>query len=223
MRVKTFTLLFPALIVLLWLPGAQAQESKLNTNLGMGVTIPVHPTSQFAKANVNVVVGAGYNFDRHQSLVFQFMWAGLPPTNEALRPIRIAAGSTKIGGSSNLYAGTANYRVGVEGRVFGAYVIGGGGFYYRHSSLSQEVVAGEGTVCGPTWDYWGIGCVSGVVTNDETLISSGSMAFGGNVGAGLTIRIHPDGYKLYFESRYHYAPNRTISTQFIPITIGFSW
>jgi len=200
-----------------------AQESKLNTNLGAGVTVPVNPSGQFVGASINVVVGAGLNFNKHHSLVGEFMWSGLQPNNNVLRPIRLLAPTRGLSGSSNLYTLTANYRFKLEGKVFGGYVIGGGGVYYRHSRLSQEVIVGEGTVCGPSWEYWGYGCVSGIVSDDQTLISAGSTAFGGNAGIGFTIRINDEGYKFYIESRYHYAPTKGISTHLVPITLGFSW
>jgi hypothetical protein len=151
------------------------------------------------------------------------MWNGLPPNKDALRPIWVVANARDISGSSNLFALTANYRFQMQGHVFGAYVIGGGGMYYRRASLSREVVVATGTVCGPTWLYWGYTCVSGDVTQDQTLISAGSTAFGGNGGAGFTIRINDEGYKFYVESRYHYAPTKNISTQLMTITLGFAW
>jgi len=211
------------LVAALYVPGLGAQDSKLNTNLGMGVSVPLNPTARLVGASLNAVVGAGYNFEKHSSFIGQFMWSGLPPNKDALRPLWLAAQSRDISGSSNLFALTANYRFKLEGRVFGAYVIAGGGLYYRHSSLSREVVVGTGTVCGPSWSYWGYGCVSGNVSQDQTLISAGSSAFGGNGGAGFTIRINEEGYKFYVESRYHYAPNKNIATQLIPITFGFAW
>jgi hypothetical protein len=198
-------------------------DSKLNTNLGVGATVPLNPTGQFVGSSVNVVVGLGYNATKHHSFVGQFMWAGLPPNNNVLRPIRLVAGSRDIGGSSNLYAATGNYRYQLLGKTFGFYLIGGGGLYYRRSSLSRTVIVGTGTVCGPSWAYFGYGCVNGLVTDDETLISEGSTAFGGNGGAGFTIRINRDGYRFYVEARYHYAPNRHIPTTLIPITFGFAW
>jgi glutamine amidotransferase-like uncharacterized protein len=103
------------------------------------------------------------------------------------------------------------------------YWIGGGGLYYRRASLSQEVAVGTGTVCGPTYTYWGYGCVDGIVSQDQTLIKAGSSAFGGNGGMGFTIRINDEGYKFYVESRYHYAPTKNISTELMTITLGFSW
>jgi hypothetical protein len=201
----------------------EAKDSKINTNLGMGLTVPLNPTGQFVGSSANAVVGVGYNMTRHHSLVGQFMWAGLPPNRNVLLPIRIVAGANNISGSSNLFTLTGNYRYQREGKTFGAYVIGGGGMYYRRSSVSRDVIVGAGTVCGPSWLYFGYGCVSGLVSEDRTLISGASTAFGGNGGVGFTIRINEDGYKFYVEARYHYAPNKDIPTTFIPVTLGFSW
>jgi hypothetical protein len=201
----------------------RAQDSKINTNLGMGMTVPLNPIGQLVGSSVNVVVGAGYNFTKHHSLVGQFMWAGIPANKNALRPIYLIANTQDISGSSNLFAGTANYRFRLQGKTFGAYWIGGGGLYYRRASLSQSVVVGTGTVCGPSYAFWGFGCVNGNVSQDQTLVSAGSSAFGGNGGMGFTIRINDEGYKFYVESRYHYAPTKNINTQLITITLGFAW
>jgi hypothetical protein len=197
--------------------------SKVNTNLGMGMTVPLNPVAQIVGSSVDVVIGAGYNITKHNAFVGQFMWAGIPVNKEALRPIFLIANAQNISGSSNLFAVTGNYRRSVEGRVFGAYLIGGGGMYYRRASLSQSVVVGTGTVCGPSWAYFGFGCVEGNVSQDQTLVKAGSTAFGGNGGAGFTIRINDEGYKFYVESRYHYAPTKNISTELITITFGFAW
>jgi len=221
------TLLLIAALAAASRPCARAQDeatdSRLNTNLGMGVSVPLNPTARLVGSSVNVVVGAGYNFNRHSSFVGQFMWNGLPANKDALRPIWVVAKARDISGSSNLFALTANYRLQKQGHVFGAYAIGGGGLYYRRASLSREVVVGTGTVCSPTWLYWGFTCVSGVVSQDQTLISAGSSAFGGNGGAGFTIRINDEGYKFYVESRYHYAPTKNLSTQLMTVTLGFAW
>ena len=200
-----------------------AQESKITTNLGVGMTVPLNPTAQIVGSSINVVVGAGYNFNKYHSLVGQFMWAGLPVKTEALRPVFIVANARDISTSSNLFTATANYRFRLQGRTFGWYLIAGGGAYYRRVSVSREVDVGTGTVCGPSWSYLGFACVNGIVSQDQTLISAGSTAFGGNGGMGFTIRINDEGYKFYVESRYHYAPTKNINTQLIAITLGFAW
>ena len=207
-------------------PGLRAQDaehSKITTNLGAGVNAFLNPTARLVHPSANIVVGAGYNFNKHHSVLGQFMWAGLNENRDALRPIRLLTGIRDLDGSSNLYTITANYRLRKEGKTYGAYFIAGGGAYIRHTRLSRDVVVGAGTVCGPWWNWWGFGCVSGFVTDDVTLVSETSTAFGGNGGIGFTVKIHEDGYKFYVEARYHYAPTSRIATTLIPITVGFSW
>jgi hypothetical protein len=108
----------------------------------------------------------------------------------------------------------------LEGKVFGTYLIAGGGMYYRDASLSQLVVVGESVSCTPAWLWWGFTCESGNVTSHQTLASSASTAPGGNVGIGFTVKIPDSQYKFYVESRFHYATNRGVATTIIPITVG---
>ena len=198
-------------------------DSKITTNLGMGFTVPLNPTGQLIGSSVNVNAGIGYNITKRNSIIGQFMWAGLPVNKDAFNPIWIVAGARDISGSSNLFTLTANYRYRRSWKVFGFYLIGGGGWYYRRATISRQVDAGTATVCTPIWLYWGYSCVDGTVTQNQTLLSAGSTAFGGNGGAGFTIRINEEGYQFYVESRYHYAPTKNLATTFIPITIGISW
>jgi hypothetical protein len=173
--------------------------------------------------NVNTVVGAGYNFNKHHSLIGEFMYSNLPPTRDAINPISVVTQLKGLSGTGSLFTLTGNYRFSVERKVVGAYIIGGGGLYYRLAELSKPIVVGTGTVCGPSWQWWGYTCVAGYVSQDETLVSSGSAAFGGNAGVGITFRVSEEGYRVFVESRYHYAPNKNIATQLITITVGIRW
>ncbi len=202
---------------------ARAQDSKINTNVGAGPNVPLNPAARLVGVSANVVVGVGYNFTKHHSFVGQFMWAGLPPTRDALRPIWLLTDRRDIHGSANLYTVTANYRLQKQGKTFGAYLITGGGMYVRHAKLSREFIVGNETVCAPLWGWWGFRCSSGFVTDDVTLVSNTSTVFGGNGGVGFTIRLNEEGYKFYMEARYHYAPTSRVNTQIIPVTFGFSW
>ena len=98
----------------------RAQDSKINSNLGMGVSTPLNPTAPLVGASANAVAGVGYNFDQHHSIVGQFMWSGLPANKDALRPIWAIAGARDFSGHSNLFTLTANYRFQLQGKVFGA-------------------------------------------------------------------------------------------------------
>ena len=200
-------------------------ETRLNTNLGMTISAPLNPTARFVDVGWGTVYGAGYNFNRRNAVIGEVMWNWLTPTGATLLPIRAALHASDIGGHGNLVALTANYRYELRGKALGTYFIGGGGLYYRNASLSRSVITGTSTICDPAWLWWGFTCESGTVTTNETLASSSSSAFGGNAGFGFTARVGgPDPpYRVYVETRYHYAPNKHFNTQLIAVTVGIRY
>lgn len=145
------------------------------------------------------------------------------PSNRALQPIREALQDNSISGHSNLYAVTGNYRFQLQGKVFGAYAIAGGGWYYRTAGLSKPVTSGVNIICAPAWLWWGCTCISGIVTADETIGHFNSSALGGNAGIGFTIKVADPSCRVYVEPRYHYAPTKNIRTQLMDIAIGIRY
>ena len=196
------------------------EDSKLNTNIAMNLTVPLNPLANFANFGWGFAAGAGYNITPRNAIIGEFLWNRIYPSNSALAPLRAALNSRDLHGHSNLFAITANYRFELRGRTAGVYFIGGGGFYYRNTSLSREVVTGTTTVCTRVWLFWGFSCSAGVVSEDQTLASSASGTFGANGGIGITFKVAEPRYRFYIEARYHYAPTTPVSTQFIPITMG---
>jgi hypothetical protein len=201
-------------------PHLRAQDSRINTSLGVGISVPTGATGRLAHVNVNTVVGTGYNFSNHHALIGEFMYANLPPTTGALQPIATSTQVKGLTGSGSLFTLTGNYRFTVERKLLGVYLITGGGLYYRVADLTKSIVVASGTPCGSSWQWWGYTCVNGIVSQDELSVHSGSAAFGGNMGAGFTLRIGEEGYKVFFESRYHYAPNKNTPTHLFTVTIG---
>src|ERR1700758_4246449 len=111
----------------------------------------------------------GTNISKRHSVLGEVMWNRLLPTNEALMPIRAALRINDINGHGNLIALTANYRLQIDGKVFGIYLIAGGAMYYRGTSLSQLVAVGDSVSCTPAWLWWGFTCESGNVTSHQSL------------------------------------------------------
>lgn len=200
--------------------GDFGEDSKLNVNLGIPFSVPLNPVARFSNFGWGTTVGAGYNLSPRNAIVGEFMWNRLFVPTQTLAPLRVATQSPGLNGHGNLYALTANYRFEMRGRALGAYLIAGGGLYYRTANLSKEVVSGNSTVCVPAWLFWGFACSSGTVTSDQTLASSSATAFGGNAGIGLTVKVGEPRYRLYLEARYHYAPTGQFNTRIIPITMG---
>lgn len=221
----TANLLRALILVIFTSSIVQGQESyeKVNSHIGLITGVPLSPTSQFLRTGWGVSGGAGYNFNSNHAFIFEFMWNRLYATTQALQPLRQTLQSPEFGGKSNLYVLTGNYRYERRGRIFGAYLIGGAGLYYRTTNPSRLIVTGSGIPCAPAWTWWGFSCSSGNVIPNQSLGSVGSNAIGGNGGIGFTVRAGEDPWRMYVESRYHYAPNRNFSTQLVTITFGIRY
>ena len=217
----------PLLVLLLlaaWgrplLAQGESEESKVNSNLGALVTVPLNPTAGYTNVGWGLLIGGGYNFTRRNGLVFEFMYNRSSGTESALAPIRQAAADNNINGHANLYTVTANYRYELRGRKLGVYFIGGGGWFHHNASLSQSIQTPT-TACTTIWQWWGYSCTAGNVTSTDKLQIASSDKLGGDGGIGFTIKVGEPRYRVYFESRYYYAPHDPVNTQLIPITVGF--
>jgi Outer membrane protein beta-barrel domain len=213
---------------------ANPAESQVNLHIGGGVGVPLGPTSKFAGVGGTFQAGAGPNLGKHHSIVGEFMWHALPPNQSALLPVLNAfcqlnppvppstvCSVGSIHATDNVYALTANYMYHREGKRFGYYAIGGGGWYYRKAEL-QNFTVPPGTACVPVWTWWGYTCQGGFVTN-SVLASKGISSGGVNGGVGITVAM-TSGLKFYVEARYHYSPQGgRVSTQLLPVTMGIRW
>ncbi len=185
--------------------------------------MPLNPTGKVATTGWGTVAGVGYNFSKRHAFIGEFMWTRIFPVNGSLQPLQAFSPTGSLTGSTDIYSVTGNYRFELRGAVFGVYLIGGGGWYLRHTNFSEQITVGNGTACTSTWLWWGFNCTSGIVNSGQTLSSSTSNVLGGNAGGGFTIRVGEAPYRLYTEARYHYAPTKSISTQFITVTIGIRY
>jgi len=229
---KQSLIVFGFLAILFVVPArAQENASPFNVHIGGGIGVPVSRTSDFAGVSGTFQTGGGPNLTSHQSIVGEFMWQGLPPNHTALQALSqltcvqpvTTVSTCNLGVTRNLYALTANYMYHREGRRYGLYVIGGGGWYYRYGQLKNAAIA-PGTVCQPVWDWWGYTCVNGFVSTDNTIVSKGLSSGGINAGAGLTVKLADPGFRFYIEARYHYSPQGgRISTQIVPVTMGIRY
>jgi len=197
---------------------------KVNSNLAMVLNRSVDSTAKVMDRGWGASGGIGYNFNQRNAVIGEFLWNRMYPSDGALQPLQTASSqSSSLDGNSNLYALTGNYRYEIRGRLLGTYLIGGGGWYFRKNWLSSAVTAGPGTVCGPAWLWWGFTCTSGTVTANETRQTSSTNAWGMNGGLGFTVRVGEGPYRLYTEARYHYAPTKNVSTQFIAVSVGIRY
>lgn len=195
--------------------GAQAQEtSKFTFNVGGGPTWPTQSVSDLANMSGHFVIGAGANFSKMFGFNGEFMWNDLPPKSS------IVALTNATDGSARLYAVTGNLIIHTpEERKFGGYVIGGTGWYHRSWDLTNPVIS-VGTVCLPSYVWWGVVCQNGLVQSNVTVASGSSNAIGWNIGGGATYRLGESHAKFYTELRYHVAYTEGINTDVLPLTFG---
>lgn len=200
-------------------------ECRINTNVAMLINVPANPTAQFATVGWGLASGVGWNINKRSALIGEFMWNRMYANDAAIQTIVAAVPQPTgtINGSVNVFSVTANYRFELRGRLLGAYVIGGAGWYLRNTDLSQSITIGTTTVCTPAWLWWGLVCTPGTVTNTQTLAGSNSNVLGGNAGGGVTFRVGNAPYRLYGEARYHYAPTEGIRTQFVTVAMGIRY
>jgi hypothetical protein len=196
------------------------EVSKLNTNLGVVIGAPLNPTAKYVSFGWGFVAGAGYNFNRRHAFVGEILWNRYYATDTALTPLRVVSRIGDLNGWADLIALTGNYRYELRGNTGGVYFIGGGGGYFRHTGLSREIASASGTVCDPAWLWWGFSCTSGFVSINQTLTSHTISTLGADAGVGFTVRVGDPPYRLYFESRYNYAPHMDIKSQFVTVTFG---
>lgn len=194
-----------------------------NVHLGAPIVIPLNPTARAVHLGFGFNVGGGYNFNRNHGLIGELLWNSLFPTNEALASLRTALNDPNLHADVNVTSLSGNYRYELRGKTLGTYFMGGAGLFYRHTSITKEVITGNSIQCAPGWVWWGLECTSGVVTQNQTIQSWSATAPGYNGGIGFTVRVGDPPYRVYAESRYFYAPNSRINTQMMEITFGIRY
>lgn len=109
-------------------------------------------------------------------------------------------------------------------RSVGAYLVAGGGLYFRE----VEVTRLEGSLTVPFCDPWLGACFTDTVAIESIVGQRSSTDLGLHVGAGLTLRAGDD-LTLFVEARYHQVwgdefqtPSgpRRANARFVPITVG---
>src|SRR5437660_11474754 len=94
-------------------------ECRVNTNLAMVINVPVGSAAKVVGTGWGIVGGAGYNFNKRNAIVGEFMWNRVYPTAGALQPLQSALETRDLRGNTDLYALTTNYRFELRGRTVG--------------------------------------------------------------------------------------------------------
>jgi hypothetical protein len=209
-----------------WMDEGGNDDPRGNIHVGTTFASPLNPMARLSDFGLGVSSGAGYNFTRRHAVIGEFMWTHLYLNSSSLNQIRAIAQDPNINAASNLFGFTGNYRYELRGQRLGTYLIFGGGLYYRTAYLTRNITVAEGQNCGAVWRFWGgaVGCTGGgTFTTSQTIGSTSSFAGGVNGGIGFTARVGEAPYRVYVETRYHYAPTKGIDTQLIGVSVGIRY
>ena len=205
---------------------------------GGGFTLPVGGSHNYLTTSYDVQVGAGRNFNKTLGAVVQFDWDNFGFQTATLnRQLAIYNGPffqygiPQLGGTSHIWSFTVGPVVNFySSDTFGAYAIGGVGFYHKTANFTTPIPA---QAC----DFYG--CY--VYTANATVDKYTSNAFGVNAGLGLTYKFSRfAGERFYVEARYVYTfnsprpfdygdvnfngvnvfPQNSAKTGFIPVVFG---
>jgi hypothetical protein len=215
-------------------------SAKYTFLIGGGFTLPVGGSHNYLATSYNVQAAAARNFNKKVGVQVEFDWANFGFQTATLNNLLAiyngtcvgGCGLTQLGGTSHIWSFTVDPIMNFYSTdTWGAYVIGGGGFYHKTANFTIPTI---GTYCDPFY-----GCFT--YQANQTIDKYTSNAFGVNGGLGLTYKFSRfAGERFYVEARYVYNfnsarqfsygdvngnnfnvfPQNSAKTGYIPITFG---
>jgi hypothetical protein len=133
---------------------------------------------------------------------------------------RILTNANVPGGNAHIYSVTLEPTIHFNGTGrFGAYLIGGGGFYHRTIEFTAPTVD-QVTLFDP---FYGV-FYPAAVNSTAILASFEQNKAGLNIGGGIEVKLRGDSNaRFYTEARYHYIYTSPVRTTILPVTFGFRW
>jgi hypothetical protein len=200
-------------------------STKVAFEAGAGFAHPAGDTQKYNKTGYNISFGAGRNFNRAFGVLAQYDYSSIPLSNAVMNQVN-ATGAGVIG-NAHTWSLTLNPVISFSDKNshYGAYIVGGGGFYRKLTSFVQPTT---GLCYDPYYGYY-------PCTSNQLVAHWSNNAGGVNLGMGFTWR--PSTYsnmKLFAESRYTWVDNQpAISTyansypsynnrrtEYFPVTFG---
>lgn len=185
-------------------------------NVGAGAGVTSGTTKKYVRSGGVVgAAGVARNFNQYFGLRLDFQFDDLPLRASALQ----MASST--GGNAHMYALNFGPVINLPfTRTWGAYIVGGVGFYRRVGKLdNSQAYAGE--TCNGFFQWWRY-CYNGSLPISGQFLHSSQNEFGEEFGAGVTRKIGTN-REIYAEIRQFHGSHGGVTTDLRPITIGVRW
>jgi hypothetical protein len=217
---------------------AFAQDKPVEVHFGFGWAFPSTDFKNSFDPGWNFSTGATFFLNENVGIQGEYLYNRMNGPDRTIdvfpTPVAAAATSGILESNHQIHGGTFNlvYRNQPEDRMFGGYVLGGGGVYHRIVQVTTPSV-GYTTYCDPYW----LVCYPALVSVDQIIGDRSSTDFGINFGGGITFGREA---KFYIESRYTYvwgpevgptvnplngSSTETTSTNatYFPLTFGFKF
>jgi opacity protein-like surface antigen len=191
-----------------------AQDThRFTFNAGAGASPLVGDISTRLDNGWNVTVGGGYNFSQHFAATLQYTYNGFGVNGRVLAEAQVPEGN------SHLWSLTVDPKLRLTGtsRV-SPYLVGGVGFYRRTVEFTQPALTSV-FFFDP---FFGV-FFNTLVPAHQVLGDIRRSGVGGNLGAGLEVKLGDSGVKGFAEARYEYAATGRIPTRIVPVRFGFRW
>ena len=186
-------------------------SSKYTFMAGGGFNLPTGGTHNYLNTGWNFQVGGGRNFNKTFGVLAQFDYDHFGFQTGTLNNLLVLYNSigasdqngnalSQLGGSSHVWSFTLDPIINYyTSDTWGAYVIGGVGFYHKTANFT---IPGVGTYCDPYY-----GCYQ--YQANQTIDKYTSNAFGANAGVGFTYKFSRfANQRFYAEARYVWMDNQ---------------
>jgi opacity protein-like surface antigen len=210
---------------------AQAQDKKVDVNIGAGYTFSLSEVRKHLGDGYNINFGITFNVTPAIGIQAEYSYNGLGKKQVNLPVSDLPDGvptDQPFYGDMNMQYGDFNlvFKPPTSGKAK-PYIIAGVGVYYRPVKVTTPSVGYIPGYCDPWWYV----CVpGGFVPIDQIIGSRSTTGFGIDFGGGVNIMVSETA-AIYIEARYHYIWGPTITNsvtnestkangQFLPITFG---
>jgi hypothetical protein len=217
-------------------------SAKYTFVVGVGLTVPAGGSHAYLAPSYNIQAAVGRNFNKTFGVQAEFDWANFgfqtSTLNNQLAIYNLLNEENgfpdlpQLGGNGHIWSFTLDPIVNFyTSDTFGAYVIGGGGYYHKTANFTVPSI---GTECDQFGDCFQFQA-------NQTIDKYTSNAVGVNAGVGLTYKASRfSSIRFYVEGRYVYTfnsprtfsfgdvngngfnvfPQNSAKTGYIPITFG---
>jgi opacity protein-like surface antigen len=184
--------------------------------IGGGPVIPLAEAGDRFNVGPGFNAGIGFNFNPYLGVQLEGFWSRYGVNGDLFNSTDLDADHRMQYGVLDVVANV------VRSGPFTAYLLAGGGLYYRRVQLTQFA----GTAVVPACDPWLYYCYPSAVSVETILGTRSSTDWGLNGGVGFSVRV-ASGLRVYAEGRYHYIFGPEIinssdkaNGEYIPVMFG---